>query len=356
MGFVASGCELYDQGRDHGRIPVVQFTTAGMVPSDRFSAWRHLIGVLFDAVPMTERSVADFSAAMTAYHFGAFILCHSRAGGVRYLRSAERIQWCDLDHCLIHVPLNRPVGFVGARLRPMDVGVLGLSQSAGFVAAAGEAITVLLPRGAIKNPGHQHGRVLLRETPMGAVLAQHLVALTVEAPRLGMAEASAFSGATMGLITTCLGLGAEGKATTADPGPHDLVHRVRAHLEQNLHREELTPETIVKDLCISRSQLYRQFERFGGVQHYIRQRRLRRCLLAICNPIHAGQRIADIAYDHGFMDEAHFSRLFRQAFGLSPRAARLAVQSGDASVLAALVPASPDQSPFAHWLRELTAA
>src|SRR3546814_14949123 len=103
-------------------------------------------------------------------------------------------------------------------------------------------------------------------------------------------------------------------------------------------RETLTPDTIVSELLVSRSQLYRQFERLGGVQHYVRQRRLRQCLLALCNPLYAGQRIADIAYERGFSDEAHFSRLFRADFGISPRAARQAAARGDDAVRAALVP------------------
>ncbi|MBC7950370.1 MAG: helix-turn-helix domain-containing protein [Rhodospirillaceae bacterium] len=358
MGVVTGRYDLYDKDCEQGRLLTVNFTTAHVQPPDRIGAWRQTIGVLFDTTPV---SANTFSATMTAHHFGSFILCHSRVDGARYVRTTERTQWCDLDHYVIHVPLHQPVMFgSGLRVRPMDVGVLDLSCSADFVAASGEAITVLLPRSALspllKNPCHQHGRVLPRETPAGAVLAQHVMTLAREAPRLGMYEASAFSSATTGLAATCLGLGADSGTLTTVLGQQDFGHRLRVHLEQNLHRETLTPDSIIKDLSISRSQLYRQFERFGGVQHYIRQRRLRRCLLAICNPTLAGQRIADIAYNHGFTDEAHFSRLFRQTFGLSPRAARMAVQQGDDSVLAALVPQSPDASPFAHWVRELTVA
>lgn len=360
MGFVADRSDLDDNDRAQGRLPSVTFTTADVPPADRFSAWHQMAGALFHAAPVPGRPPEAFSAAMTAYHFGSFILCQSQVDGVRYVRSAERTQWCDLDHYVLHLSLCQPISGGGMRLRAMDVAVLDLSRPAAFVAAPGEAITVLLPRCVLspllKNPCHQHGRIMTRETPGGAVLARHIMALAAEAPRLGMVEAAAFSSATIGLVATCLGLGARSGTLTAVLSQQDLNQRVRAYVEQNLHRDGLTPELIINELNISRSQLYRHFERFGGVQHYIRQRRLRRCLLAICNPTQAGQRIADIAYGHGFSDDGHFSRLFRQAFGLSPRAARMAVQRGDDSVLAALVPQSAHASPFAHWLRELTVA
>jgi len=359
MDFSSDEYEVYDGGS--GRIPTIRFTTAAVPRGNRFTAWQRMIESLFDAEPRPASGPDTFSAAMTSYHFGRFLLCQSRVDGVSYRRSEERVHRSDLDHYLIHLPLHRAVRFGraggGKRVRPMEGGVLDLSRAADFHAAAGEAITLLVPRGALapllKSPGHQHGRILSRETPVGAFLARHLMALAVAAPRLGRVEASTVSAPILALVAACLDLGAEGDALSPVLGRHDLVRRVRAHIEQNLHREELTPASLAKDLGVSRSQLYRQFEGAGGVWHYIRQRRLRRCLLILCNPSHGNRRIADVAYDHGFADEAHFSRLFRQAFGLSPRAARTAARHGDRSVLAALTPTSGEASPFAHWVRDL---
>jgi AraC-like DNA-binding protein len=55
----------------------------------------------------------------------------------------------------------------------------------------------------------------------------------------------------------------------------------------------------------------------------------------------------------GFTDEAHFSRLFRQAFGLSPRAARSAARLGQGPELRKIVP--PEGASFAHWVTGLGA-
>lgn len=354
----------------HGGAPVVRFSTAGLPHSERFEAWRQMMSALFDVRRLRCHGADAFSASLTAYHFGGFLLCHSRSDAARYQRTLQRSRLDDLDHYLIHMPLQQAGAFGDAgrglqgirRLRPMDVGIFDMALPAGVIAGAGEAITLIVPRATLaallKHPDHQHGRVLGWDTSMGAILGRHLIGLYMEASRFGLHEASALADAAIRLIALSLGFGAIGETLPAAPARREtLARRVRLHIEQNLHREGLTPETIMKELVISRSQLYRQFERYGGVHRYLRQRRLRQCLLTICNPLHASERIADIAYDRGFSDEAHFSRIFRETYGMSPREARNAAQRGDGAVLAALMPqaeATRDgAAPLTHWLREL---
>lgn len=348
-----------------GRTPVVRFTTAEVPQADRLPAWQRTIAALFDVAGLKVRAGRSFSAALTVYHFGGLLLCHSRSDAARYTRSAQRSRLDDLDHYLVHLPLQQDGIFAGGsgrcqRLRAMDVGVFDMALPASFLAGAGEAISLVVPRVALaarlQHPNHQHGRVLHRETAMSAVLSRHLLALYREAPQFRLHEAAALADAAIGLVALGLGFDTATAAVRPAAGRENLARRIRAHIEQNLHRETLTPDSIIRDLLISRSQLYRQFEQYGGVHHYLRRRRLRQCLLLICNPLHAGQRIADIAYERGFSDEAHFSRIFREAFGLSPRQARKAALRGDGGVLAALIPQpAVEAAPFAQWLHGLRA-
>jgi AraC-like DNA-binding protein len=37
-----------------------------------------------------------------------------------------------------------------------------------------------------------------------------------------------------------------------------------------------------------------------------------------CDPLHAGKSVSAVAARWGFLDAAHFSRTFRDAFGMSP--------------------------------------
>ncbi len=70
-------------------------------------------------------------------------------------------------------------------------------------------------------------------------------------------------------------------------------------------------------LGISRSALYRLFERDGGLLSYDRMRRLRAAHRAMCNPLN-GSTLVELASRYGFRDQAALLRSFRKAFGYSP--------------------------------------
>jgi AraC-like DNA-binding protein len=53
--------------------------------------------------------------------------------------------------------------------------------------------------------------------------------------------------------------------------------------------------------------------------HYLRTRRLERCRTDLSSPQHARLSISEICFRWGFNGSAHFSRAFRDQYGLSPR-------------------------------------
>lgn len=342
--------------RPQAIIPRLHSTTAGGSDSQGFASWQPTIGTLFESTVLDGQ---DFAACMTVYHFNRFLFCSGRLDGARYLRDSVRLGWCDLDHYLIHLPLQRGlVAGTGLRVRPADVVVVDLAQAADFRMASGVGVTLLVPRTALSpllaDERQLHGLVLRRESAAGGFLGSLLTSLSTAAPLLAMDEALQFTQPVLALVAACIGSMASRVAGTGAAGLGNLGRRGRLYIEQNLHREDLAPKVLARELGVSRSQLYRAFDKLGGVCHYLRQRRLRRCLLALCEAGNSGRRIVDLACEHGFADEAHFSRVFRQAFGLSPRAARTAMQRRDPSVFCPWATQKGDGPAFAHWVRELT--
>lgn len=74
---------------------------------------------------------------------------------------------------------------------------------------------------------------------------------------------------------------------------------------------------ITAALGVSRSVVYRLFEREGGLLAYDRMRRLRALHRAMCNPLNKCT-IAELADRYGFRDQASLHRSFRKAFGYAP--------------------------------------
>jgi AraC-like DNA-binding protein len=52
---------------------------------------------------------------------------------------------------------------------------------------------------------------------------------------------------------------------------------------------------------------------------YVQMQRLERCRRDLSDPTQAARHVSDIAFAWGFNDLAHFSRIFKQKFGVSPR-------------------------------------
>lgn len=337
-----------------GAVATFRFSTAAR--DAPFAAWRSLLRVLFDARLSKTGSTRCFRADLTARHFGTFLLCKSTADAGRYDRSLSRLASDDLDHILVSCLLNGSIAINGGsvrRLHPGDVAVIDLSSPASFAMSAGVVLTLAMPRtslpAAVASVAPVPSRIFARNTAMGIFIRGMMETLWQASPHLDTAEARALSAYFPELLGWCLGTS---PAPSSAAGKADLGRRVRRYVEENLDRPDLTSARLTREIGVSRSQLYRQFETSGGVETYIRQRRLRRSLQALSDPRRADLRIGDIAYEVGFADEAHFSRLFRQAFGQSPREMR-AAKGGGSHRLGDASFASTKRGSLETWLLTL---
>ncbi|MET9595436.1 helix-turn-helix domain-containing protein [Streptomyces sp. NPDC006516] len=124
----------------------------------------------------------------------------------------------------------------------------------------------------------------------------------------------------------------EGDGTTRD----HLVRRVREHIDQNLGDPALSPESVARAQGISVRYLHRLFEDEGvTVGRLIQRCRLERCALELAHRSRTVPTVAAIAQRWGFVNPAHFSRVFRGAYGLSPREWRSMGPEGGVTAAAA---------------------
>ena len=99
-----------------------------------------------------------------------------------------------------------------------------------------------------------------------------------------------------------------------------LLHRLCQTIERRLDEPDLTPARVAQTEGISERYLQKIFEGTGdSFSHYLRERRLQRIASDLANPAEASRPVSEIAYRCGFNDAAHFSRAFRERFGMSPR-------------------------------------
>lgn len=100
----------------------------------------------------------------------------------------------------------------------------------------------------------------------------------------------------------------------------ELLLQARAQIEARLTDPTLAPAEIARACFISPRYLQKVFADEGlSVTEVIRCERLSRCQRDLTDPGKRQQSIKEIAARWGFSDQAHFSRVFRDRFGCSPR-------------------------------------
>lgn len=98
-----------------------------------------------------------------------------------------------------------------------------------------------------------------------------------------------------------------------------LASSIREYIEAHLADPDLSPTGIAAAHFISTRHLHNVFHETGStVATWIRSRRLEHIRRDLRDPLHAGEPVGTIAARWGFVDAAHFSRSFRDAFGESP--------------------------------------
>ncbi|MEW2179663.1 helix-turn-helix domain-containing protein [Streptomyces sp. NPDC005406] len=101
-------------------------------------------------------------------------------------------------------------------------------------------------------------------------------------------------------------------------GSRALLLRIQAFIDRHLADLDLTPQTIARAHHISLRYLHKLFENEDAtVGRWTQRRRLEECRRDL--GLHGNATIAAVAHRWGFTSAAHFSRVFRATYGMTPR-------------------------------------
>ena len=215
-----------------------------------------------------------------------------------------------------------------ATLQPGDLAFYDTNQP--YTVTFGERsvmTVVMLPQDVIEVPPASlralTATVLRGETGVGT-LAGSLLTQLAQQLRSGQTRPSrSLFRTTVNLLTALI---EENMPRISVDGSHEqLLRTVDDYIEENLGDSDLDPRRIADANFISVRHLHALFkERGTTVSTVIRSKRLNRAYDDLVNPLNAGRSVATIGQSYGFNEAAHFSRTFRQQFGMPPSAVRTA--------------------------------
>ncbi len=310
--------------------PVVKWSTSDLPQGERAEALERLMSSDFILpVGFSRRLHEDVSADLQAASLDEQVVMHMRVNPVDSLecyRSTDQFQRSH-DACLSVVQIlggKQQIVTGGNDLlaRPGDVFLLDTEQDYRFGAEGPFFFRALHFRKSFLLDIMPHaydysGQVLRRSDGPVALFGAHMRALCRNRLKPTGEDLSGAMRVTGELLAYAMG------ASTM-VGRHAMrtitFDRAREYIARNLSRGDLTPTRVAEALAISTRYLHLVFESYGiTVGAWIRRQRLERCRRELAAAGHAGRLITEIAHSWGFRDGSHFAKLFRRAYGLSPR-------------------------------------
>jgi len=190
--------------------------------------------------------------------------------------------------------------------------------------------TLLFPRSRVlavcPRLGERGALPPLAGSPSARLLVRYMHALAQELPRMDEAATVAAANAALELLRAAVepALPSD-RAATRGALRAEIGRYIRGHLQD----PSLGPASIAAAYAISVRTLHALFEDAEvSVSALIRGERLARCLEDLRRP--EGGSVTEIAFRWGFSDAAHFSRVFKREFGLTPSQVRHTAVAGAA--------------------------
>ncbi len=299
------------------------WSTEQTQPGKALSFWKDIIRENLLDLQIDSTRHADFYGHIAKCSLGAVQANFISVSQQRVWRAREGGKLgADAMFHLIH--LRRGIQFVehcgkSQRLEPGDCLLVDCRSGFSFDFPEGVEALVLEIRkdwiqGWLPDPEEAAGHILGRNSGWGATLASALGNLTptltdINLPRSAIAEQ----------IAVLLALSTSPKASAPTTHKRTLLKRASELLRERCHEPELDPTAIAAALGLSRRYIHVLFAAAGTTfSQELYNCRLLRAERLLLDRRYDGVGIAEIAWNCGFSEPSHFTRRFRQRFGVSP--------------------------------------
>jgi AraC-like DNA-binding protein len=300
-------------------LQISEFTTRDLPGTDQFDAFSAAYRGVFDMFPTASENGA-FPVSQKVWTLDKLVLVSTQLPGPGH-GFGWRHAWhpMPLDHWYVLLPFDG-AGPDSIREQSAPLSFHCLSKPFQIELEAGGMLMLFIPRDFT---AADFGSVLDRTLDAGAglLLADFLASLCRRLPGLRRSEFPGVLEATRSLIVSCTGARDGAFSGTRDSIDLKLLNRAKQLIERRITEPDLSPQSLCRDLFVSRSRLYRAFAPLGGISAYIRRQRLIQARGALLDAKDS-RPIVRMAEQWGFSSASAFSRAFRYEFGESPQRIR----------------------------------
>ncbi|MFD3656745.1 helix-turn-helix domain-containing protein [Streptomyces sp. NPDC058620] len=304
--------------------------TTDSVPADnRLAYWRDAMGRTQVPTAVSPRHDGPFDGRIATHRVGFLRVSTVDADAHRTSRTSTHIKRSSEDFVVLGVQMSGTATLAQdgrqASAGPGDLMVYDTTRP--YVLDYPERFStrvVQMPRRALGLPDEDLRRItgtaVGTTKGCGAVLMPFLATLVASADSYSPAAAGGLASTVVDLFGTLVAEQAENAPVRPENSRGHLVLRIRDHIDRNLGDPALSPESIAKAHHISVRYLHRLFEDEGiTVGRLMQRRRLEECARELSRGGRVAPTVSSVAQRWGFVNPAHFSRVFRTVYGISPR-------------------------------------
>lgn len=307
----------------------ISFSISAEDGRPKVETWREVLCQAFGPIEVGLNSREDFSGFVHTYKRQQLQFNEICYRGQTLERTAKNLSSFDQEYFTFSRPVSGPLLFEqdGREVMVKPGSLVLLNQTSPYKASTNacyHAFSISIPKKLLLQRAPRLGAFYKLDTvdasPRGQLLQSFARHLSEGVAGWSASEIATLQEQLLDLIVLLM-VGEHDQPVSPEASSIKAAHRERAiaHIKHHHCDPQLSPKLIAAACGISVGYLHKIFHAVDlRVEHYLYVQRLETCKKLLLDPQYRQQSVQQIAYKSGFNHPSHFSRLFKEKFGMSP--------------------------------------
>lgn len=312
-------------------MPIL-FTTDESPQHRRLARWQDIVCDVYVGLDCQSDLGGAFHGEVKHASLGSAVCSEVSSERQRVFRTPSRIARSEADYVLIALGRRGAGGIMQdgreALVQPGEFALYDTTRPYELVFESSFTQTVFkMPRDMLQRrigaTDHLTATTFGTDRPLQKLAFDFIRQLCDSADQIAPEHAASLSNQAADLVAMSLAERLNARPLPASTHRAGLLYRLKAAMRARLADPDLSLSDIATELGISPRYVNDLFsDEETSFQRYLLAERLARCQRDLSSALLAHRQIGEIAFSWGFNDLSHFGRVFREHFGVSPRAWR----------------------------------